>query len=384
MKVHEYQAKELMAGAGIPVPRGGVASTPGEAREAARNLGGRVVVKAQVHAGGRGHAGGIRQASSPSEAEEAAAALLGGRLVTYQTGPHGAPVSRVLVEEAVQAEHELYLGIVIDRSSKGPVVIASDAGGMEIEEVAAQTPEKIHREGVHPLVGLRAFQARRLARAVGLPAVLVGPASQIMESLYGLFVSNDCSLAEINPLVVTADGKLLALDAKLNFEDDALFRHPELEELRDPEQEDPLEVRAAPYGISYVTLDGDVGCLVNGAGLAMATMDVIRGAGWAPANFLDVGGSASVERVAQAMSIILSDPKVKRVLVNIFGGILRCDVAAEGIVQAYRARGAQTPLVARLLGTNMAQGKEILATSGLPVTFADSLAEAAEKVGASG
>jgi succinyl-CoA synthetase beta subunit len=288
----------------------------------------------------------------------------------------------VLVQERVDIEREFYLGIVIDRAFKGPVIIASASGGMGIEEVAAASSEEIHREGIHPLVGFRAFQGRRLARAIGLPSDLVGPASQIMESLYNIFVENDCSLAEINPLVMTTDGKLLVLDAKLNFEDDALFRHPELEELRGPEQEDALEARAASYGIFYVTLDGDVGCLVNGAGLAMATMDVIRGAGWSPANFLDVGGSASVERVAQAMDIILSGPKVKRVLVNIFGGILRCDIAAEGIVQAYQARGSRTPLVVRMLGTNMAGGKAILAASGLPVTLVDSLAEAAERVGA--
>jgi len=384
LKVHEYQAKELMAQFGIPVPRGGVASTPAEARRLAEGLGGRVVVKAQVHAGGRGHAGGIRVVSSPAKAEEAAAALLGRRLVTGQTGPGGLPVDRVLVEEALDVERELYLGIVVDRSSRGPVVMASDAGGMEVEEVATASPEKIHREGVHPLVGLRPFQARRLARAIGLSGELVQPAVGLMQSLYRLFVDKDCSLAEINPLAVTADGRLLALDAKLNFEDDALFRHPEIVELRDQEQEDPLEARAASYGISYVTLEGDVGCLVNGAGLAMATMDIIRGAGWPPANFLDIGGGASVERVAQAMDIILSDAKVRRVLVNIFGGINRCDRIAEGIVQAYRARRAQTPLVVRMQGTNVKEGKEILAQSGLPVTLADSLAGAVEAVGALG
>ena len=384
MKVHEYQAKELMAQFGIPVPRGGVASTSSEARRLAEGLEGRVVVKAQVHAGGRGHAGGIRVVSSPAKAEEAAAALLGRRLVTGQTGPGGLPVGRVLVEEALDVERELYLGIVVDRSSKGPVVMASDAGGMEIEEVATASPEKIHREDVHPLVELRPFQARRLARAIGLSGELVQPAVGLMQSLYRLFVGKDCSLAEINPLAVTADGSLLALDAKLNFEDDALFRHPEIVELRDQEQEDPLEARAASHGLAYVTLEGEVGCLVNGAGLAMATMDIIRGAGWLPANFLDIGGGASVERVAQAMDIILSDAKVRRVLVNIFGGINRCDRIAEGIVQAYRARRAQTPLVVRMQGTNVKEGREILAQSGLPVTLADSLASAVEAVGALG
>lgn len=382
MKIHEYQAKELSAQFGIPIPRGGVASTPLEARKLAEEMGGSAIIKAQVHAGGRGLAGGIKVAGSPAEAEEAASALLGSRLITRQTGPEGVPVSKVLVEEAVDIERELYLSIVIDRSARGPVVIVSEAGGMEIEEVAVETPEKVHKEGVHPLVGLRSFQGRKLAEALGLSGDLIRPATEIMQSLYRLFEERDCSLAEINPLVVTSDGKLLALDAKLDLEDYALSRHPELADLRDPEQEDPLEARAASHDISYVTLDGEVGCLVNGAGLAMATMDVIRDSGWSPANFLDVGGRADLERITQATDIILSDPKVKQVLINVFGGILRCDMVAQGVMQAYQARGSRLPLVVRMQGTNVDDGKRLLAGSGLPVAFADSLADAVKAVAA--
>ena len=371
-----------MAHFGIPVPRGGVASTPAEARKLAEEMGDRVVVKAQVHAGGRGLAGGIKVVGSPAEAEEATAALLGTRLVTRQTGPEGVSVNKVLVEEAVDVERELYLSIVVDRSARGPVIIASEAGGMEIEEVAAETPEKICREDIHPLVGLRSFQGWKMAEALGLSGELMRPAIALMQSLYRLFESNDCSLAEINPLVVTADGRLLALDAKLNIEDYALPRHPELAELRDSEQEAPLEARAASLGVSYVTLDGEVGCLVNGAGLAMATMDIIQDAGWSPANFLDVGGHADMERIAQATDIILSDAKVKQVLINVFGGILRCDMVAKGIIQAYQAKGSNVPLVVRMQGTNVDDGKKLLAESGLPVTFADSLSDAVKAVGA--
>jgi len=382
LKIHEYQAKELLAQFGIPVPRGGVASTGVEARKLAEEMGGRAVVKAQVHAGGRGLAGGIKAVGSPTEAKEVASALLGSQLVTRQTGPEGVPVSKVLVEEVVDIERELYLSIVIDRSARGPVIIASEAGGMEIEEVAADTPEKIHPESVHPLVGLRSFQGRKLAEALGLSGDLIRPTIELLQSLYRLFEEKDCSLAEINPLVVTSDGKLLALDAKLNLEDYALPRHPELVELRDPEQEDPLEARAASLGVSYVTLNGEVGCLVNGAGLAMATMDVIRDAGWSPANFLDVGGRADLERIIQATDIILSDPKVKQVLINVFGGILRCDMVAQGVMQAYQARSSRLPLVVRMQGTNVDDGKRLLADSGLPVTFADSLADAVKAVAA--
>lgn len=382
MKIHEYQAKALMAQYGVPVPKGGVVATPAEARHLAEEMGGRAAVKAQVHAGGRGKAGGIRVVASPDEAEQAAASLLGTRLVTHQTGPEGVPVSRLLVEEVAEVAREMYLAIIVDRSARGPVVIASDAGGMEIEEVAASTPERIYRQDVHPLVGLRTFQAFKLARSLGLTGDLVRPAVSLMQSLYRLFTEKDCSLAEINPLALTADGRLLALDAKLNLEDYALARHPELAEMRDVEQEDPLEARAASYGVNYVRLDGQVGCLVNGAGLAMATMDIISDAGWSPANFLDVGGRADVERVAQATSIILSDPNVKQVLINVFGGILRCDMVADGVIRAYAESGSRIPLVVRLLGTNREEGKRRFAESGLPVTFADTLADAVRAVGA--
>ena len=380
MKVHEYQAKSIFEGHGVPVPRGGVASTPGEAMDIARGLGGRAVVKAQVHAGGRGKGGGIVVAATPEEAERAAASLLGSRLVTPQTGPEGVPVARVLVEEVAEVARELYLGLTVDRSFGGPVMIASEAGGMEIEEVAATDPDKIFKEGVDPLVGFQPFQGRRLAYSLNVAPGLVRPVSQIMSAVYTIFVESDCSLVEINPLTVTGDGRVIALDAKLSIDDDALFRHPELRELRDPQQEDPYEAQAREYDIAYVKLDGDVGCLVNGAGLAMATMDVIRSTGSGPANFLDVGGGASTEKVARAFGIILSDPQVKRVLVNIFGGILRCDIAAAGIVKACEENGSQLPILARMQGTNVEEGKAILGGSGLNVTFADSLAEVTEKM----
>ena len=380
MKVHEYQAKSIFEGHGVPVPRGGVASNPGEAMDIARGLGGRAVVKAQVHAGGRGKGGGIVVAATPEEAERAAASLLGSRLVTPQTGPEGVPVARVLVEEVAEVARELYLGLTVDRSFGGPVMIASEAGGMEIEEVAATDPDKIFKEGVDPLVGFQPFQGRRLAYSLNVAPGLVRPVSQIMSAVYTIFVESDCSLVEINPLTVTGDGRVIALDAKLSIDDDALFRHPELRELRDPQQEDPYEAQAREYDIAYVKLDGDVGCLVNGAGLAMATMDVIRSTGSGPANFLDVGGGASTEKVARAFGIILSDPQVKRVLVNIFGGILRCDIAAAGIVKACEENGSQLPILARMQGTNVEEGKAILGGSGLNVTFADSLAEVTEKM----
>ena len=380
MKVHEYQAKSIFEGHGVPVPRGSVASTPGEAMDIARGLGGRAVVKAQVHAGGRGKGGGIVVAATPEEAERAAASLLGSRLVTPQTGPEGVPVARVLVEEVAEVARELYLGLTVDRSFGGPVMIASEAGGMEIEEVAATDPDKIFKEGVDPLVGFQPFQGRRLAYSLNVAPGLVRPVSQIMSAVYTIFVESDCSLVEINPLTVTGDGRVIALDAKLSIDDDALFRHPELRELRDPQQEDPYEAQAREYDIAYVKLDGDVGCLVNGAGLAMATMDVIRSTGSGPANFLDVGGGASTEKVARAFGIILSDTQVKRVLVNIFGGILRCDIAAAGIVKAGEENGSQLPILARMQGTNVEEGKAILGGSGLNVTFADSLAEVTEKM----
>ena len=383
MKVHEYQAKALMSRYGVPIPQGQVASTPSDARRITEELGGQSVVKAQVHAGARGKAGGIILANSPQEAEAAALSLLGKQLVTTQTGPQGAPVNSVLVEQTVDVAKELYLAITIDRTYRGPVVIACEAGGMDIEEVANTSPERILRQGVDPLIGFQGFQGRRLAEGVGLDRAQTRQASDIMSGLTRLFDDLDCSLVEINPLVVTADGSLLALDGKVSLDDDAGFRHPEAQELRDPEQEDPLESQAIDAGIAYVKLDGDVGCLVNGAGLAMATMDVIKGAGMSPANFLDVGGGASVEKVAQACRLMLSDPSVTRVLVNVFGGILRCDIAAAGVVQAFQETNSQLPIFVRMLGTNVDEGAATLRDSGLDVTFSQSLSEVAAALTAS-
>ena len=382
MKVHEYQAKAVLVRYNVPVPNGEVATNPDEAGEVAHQLGGRVVVKAQVHAGGRGKAGGIQVVQSADEARQAASALLGKNLVTHQTGPLGVAVRKVLVEEPADVTEELYLGITVDGALRGPVMIASQAGGMNIEEIAATAPDRILKEPINPFIGFMPFQGRRLAIGLKVNAQFVRPMAQIMENMYKVFLDMDCSLVEINPLAVTDKGSVVALDAKLNLDDSALFRHPDLQELRDPEQEDPLEREASRLDISYVRLEGDVGCLVNGAGLAMATMDVIRSAGANPANFLDVGGGASEEKVAQAVGIMLSDPSVKRVLVNIFGGILRCDVAARGIVQAFKEQGASLPVVARMLGTNVEEGKAILETSGLDVTFSLSLAEVAQRINA--
>ena len=380
MKIHEYQAKAILSEFGIPVPKGGVASTPQEAARIAGELGGSVVVKAQVHAGGRGLAGGVKVVSSPQEAEEAAGGLLGKRLVTHQTGPEGVPVNQALLEEPAQISKEYYLAVVIDSATRGPVVMASEAGGMDIEEVAATTPEKILRANVDMVVGLQPHQCRYLAYGMNLPADLIRPASALIANLYRLFEAKDCSLAEINPLALTADGQLVALDAKLNFEDDALSRHADVQALRDTEQEDPLELEASKFDISYVKLDGDVGCMVNGAGLAMATMDSITMAEAMPANFLDVGGGASEEQVAQAFRLLLSDPQVKRILVNVFGGILRCDVAARGIVQASEETEARVPIVVRMLGTNADEGKEILAESNLEISLVNDLNEAAAAI----
>ncbi len=378
MKLHEHQAKALLSEFGIPVPKGGVASTPQEARQIAGDMGGGAIIKAQVHAGGRGLAGGVKVVASPEEAEAVARGLLGTRLVTHQTGPEGVPVERVLVEETIDVSKEYYLAIVIDAASRGPVIMASEAGGMAIEEVASTAPERLLRASVDVVVGLQPYQCRNLAYGINLPGDLVRPGTTLMSNLYRLFESRDCSLAEINPLALTTDGRLLALDAKVNLDDDALFRHQELQALRDPSQEDPLEVEASSFGISYVKLDGDVGCMVNGAGLAMATMDSISRADASPANFLDVGGGANEEQVAQAFKLLLTDPLVRRILVNIFGGILRCDVAARGIVAASQETEARPPIVVRMLGTNADEGKEILATSGLGVTLVDDLNEAAQ------
>ena len=385
MKIHEYQAKEILARHGVPVPNGGVASTPEEAAKVASGLEGRSVVKAQVHAGGRGRAGGIKVVSSAAEAQEAAGTLLGTSLVTFQTGPEGVPVRRVLVEEAVDIAQELYLGVVIDGAAEGVVVIASEAGGMEIEEVAEQTPERILRVQLDPVLGLQPYHGRTLAYGLNVAPELVRPVSELIGNLYTVFTAYDCSLAEINPLAVTSDNRVLAVDAKLSFDDDALFRHPEVRSLHDPEQEDAGETRAREYDINYVKLDGDVGCIVNGAGLAMATMDVTGAAGAAPANFLDIGGGADEEKVAQALKIVLSDLSVKRVLVNIFGGILRCDVAARGFLMAAEAMPhALRPMVVRMLGTNAEEGRSILAESSLDVTLVNDMTEAAEAISAAG
>ena len=381
MKLHEYQAKGILSQAGVPVPDGEVAETPEQARKIADGLGGRAVVKAQVHAGGRGKAGGIKVVSSPVEAEQAAESMLGGRLVTSQTGPEGVPVRAVLVEEVLSIERELYVGMVIDGAAQGVVAMVSEAGGMDIEEVAERTPEKVLRATTDPVMGLMPYQARMLAYGLNVEQVLHRPTAKLLGDVYKVFEDHDCSLVEINPLIVTRDGRLLAADAKLSLDDDALFRHPNLLELRDPEQEAPLEARAREYGISYVQLDGDVGCMVNGAGLAMATMDVIGAAGAAPANFLDVGGGADEEKVVRAMDIILSDPNAGRILINIFGGILRCDIVSSGILRAAKAApDAVRPMVVRMLGTNAEEGLRLLAESSLDVTLAHDLGQAAEAI----
>jgi len=380
MKVHEHQGKDILAQFGVAVPHGGVAFTPQEARDAAQQLGSKAVVKAQIHAGGRGKGGGVKLASNPQEVEEIATRMLGMTLITPQTGPEGRVVRRVLVEEGMKIAKELYLGIVIDRGCGRSVVMASEAGGMEIEEVAASTPEKVLKEIVDPAIGIRPFQARKLAFGLSLGKDFVGPATQFITNLYQAFVAKDCSLAEINPLVITEDGRLLALDAKLNFDDSALYRHPELAELRDLHEEEPLEIEASKHRLNYIKLDGTVGCMVNGAGLAMATMDIIKYAGAEPANFLDVGGGASAEMVENAFRILISDPHVKAVLINIFGGILRCDVLAQGVAEAAKKLHLQVPIVVRMEGTNVEQGKEILSASGLSFILADGMKDAAEKV----
>ena len=380
MKIHEYQAKEILAKHGVPVPRGGVAATPKEAKEIASQLGGEVVIKAQVYAGGRGKAGGIKTAASADEAEKLAQEMIGRQLVTHQTSAQGVPVEKVLVEEAVPIERELYLGIVIDSARGFPVIMASEAGGVDIEEVAAKTPEKIIKAYIEPVAGFQPFIGKKLAYGMNLAPEQIRPATQLIGNLYQAFAEKDCSLAEINPLVVTADGRLLALDAKLNLDDNALFRHRDYAELRDPGQEDKLELEASQHNITYIRLDGDVGCMVNGAGLAMSTMDIIKLNGAEPANFLDVGGGASEEMVAKAFIILLSDPKVKAALINIFGGILRCDIVARGVIEAAKQVEVKVPLVVRMRGTNVDEGMRLLAESGLPVILAHDLQDAAEKV----
>ena len=380
MNIHEYQAKAVLAKYGVAVPKGKVADNPAEAEAIAEEFGTAVVVKAQIHAGGRGKGGGVKFSKTPLEARENAKNIIGMTLVTHQTGPQGKKVKRVLVEQAGKIKRELYLGMVIDRGLSRVVMMASTEGGMEIETVAAKTPEKILKEWVDPAVGLMPFQARKLAFGLGIPGELTGKAVKFMTGLYKAFVDTDCSLAEINPLVLTEDGDIVALDAKMNFDGNGLFRHKDLEALRDLDEEDPTETEASRYGLSYISLDGTIGCMVNGAGLAMSTMDMIKHCGGNPANFLDVGGGATAEAVTNAFRLILSDAKVKAILVNIFGGIMKCDVIAEGVVTAAKTLGLTVPLVVRLEGTNVEKGKEILAASKLNIISAADMGDAAKKV----
>ena len=380
MKIHEYQAKQILARYGVAVPRGEVISSPQEASGVAERLGGgTVVVKAQIHAGGRGKGGGVKLARGPAEAEKIAGDILGMTLVTHQTGPEGRVVRRVLIEEGLEVARELYLGLVIDRATGRPVFMASTEGGVEIEVVAAEHPEKILKESIDPGVGFQPFQARKLAFGLGLDGAQVNEAVKFFASLYRAFEGADASLAEINPFVVTQDGRLLALDAKMNFDDNALFRHPDIRDLRDLNEEDPLEVKASNSGLNYIRLDGNVGCMVNGAGLAMSTMDIIQYAGGRPANFLDVGGGANEEQVRKGFEIILGDPNVRAVLINIFGGIMRCDIVAKGVVGAAKSLGIKVPVVVRLEGTNVELGQKILRESGLSFTVANGMKDAAEK-----
>jgi len=380
MNIHEYQAKAVLSKYGVAVPKGNVADTPAEAEDIAKEFGTPVVVKAQIHAGGRGKGGGVKFAKTPDEAREYAKQIIGMTLVTHQTGPQGKKVKRVLVEQAGRIKRELYLGMVIDRGVSRVVMMASTEGGMEIETVAAKTPEKILKEWVDPAVGLMPFQARKLAFGLGIPGELTGKAVKFMTALYKAFVDTDCSLAEINPLVLTEDGDIVALDAKMNFDSNGLFRHKDIQALRDFDEEDPTETEASKFDLTYISLDGNIGCMVNGAGLAMATMDMIKHCGGNPANFLDVGGGANAEQVTNAFRLILSDAKVKAILVNIFGGIMRCDVIAEGVVAAAKTLGLSVPLVVRLEGTNVEKGKEILAASKLNIISAVDMADAAKKV----
>ncbi|MBA2270458.1 MAG: ADP-forming succinate--CoA ligase subunit beta [Chthoniobacterales bacterium] len=387
MNIHEYQAKELLQKFGVATPRGKVARTPEEAELAARELGTEdLVVKAQVHAGGRGKGtftngfkGGVHLCKSPEEAREIASKMLGQTLVTHQTGPAGRVVNTVLVAESVEIEREIYFAILLDRATGGPVIVASTEGGVEIETVAEKSPEKIIRETVHPLGGLQPYQTRKLARQLGFDSGQIKAASKLFDGLFQTFMACDCSMVEVNPLVVTDKGQVLALDAKFNFDDNALYRHTELAALRDVAEEDPREVEASKFGLNYIGLDGNIACLVNGAGLAMATMDIIKFYGGSPANFLDVGGGATEEQVTEAFKILVADENVKAILVNIFGGIMKCDVIAQGIVNAVKAVNLPVPLVVRLEGTNVEAGKKIIAESGLPVTTADDLGDAAQK-----
>jgi succinyl-CoA synthetase beta subunit len=381
MKIHEYQAKAILAKFGVPVPRGEFITKKEDAEAVARRLGTPVVVvKAQIHAGGRGKGGGVKLAKSPQQAAELAGQILGMTLITSQTGPEGRLVRRLLIEEGLDIKRELYLSILVDRASAAPVFMASSSGGMEIEEVAKEHPEAILRETISPATGLQAYQVRKLAFGLGLPAEMLKVAVPFFQALYRAFIETDASLLEINPLVVTGDGRLVALDAKVNFDDNAMFRHPEFAELRDVDEETPLEVEASKFKLNYIQLDGNVACMVNGAGLAMATMDIIKLSGGSPANFLDVGGGASEEQVRNAFKILLSDPNVRAVFVNIFGGILRCDVLAGGVVKAARELGIRVPVVVRLEGTNVEAGQKILRDSGLNFTVAAGMKDGAQKV----
>jgi succinyl-CoA synthetase beta subunit len=381
MKIHEYQGKELFRRFGLPVPRGMPAFSVDEAVDVARKLGGPVwVVKAQIHAGGRGKGGGVKIARSLDEVRSRASEILGMRLVTHQTGPDGQSVRRLLIEEGADIKKELYVGMVVDRATQRVTLMASSEGGMDIEEVAAHTPEKIHKVHIDPPLGLTDHDADDLAQKIGIPTASIPAARGVLQKLYTAFWETDASLAEINPLVLTGDGQVIALDSKMNFDSSALFRHPEIVEMRDLDEEDPVEVEASEFDLSYIPLDGNIGCLVNGAGLAMATMDTIKLFGGEPANFLDVGGGATTEKVTEAFKLMLRNPNLKAILVNIFGGIMRCDVIAEGVVTASRLVHLKVPLVVRMKGTNEELGKEILADSGLPIIAADTMAEAAQKV----
>ena len=382
MNIHEYQSKEILTKYGVAVPKGRVAWTPDEAEDIAKNfMGDRLcVVKAQIHAGGRGKAGGVKLAKNHQEARQYAEAILGKKLITHQTGPEGKEVKKVLIEEGCQIAREFYLGLVVDRANQRVVVMASQEGGVEIEEVAAKSPEKILKEYIDPAVGLIPFQARKLAFGLGIDKSLVNKAVKFMMGLYQAFVDSDASMAEINPLVITKDGNIMALDAKMGFDDNGLFRHKDIHEMRDLDEEDPKEVEASRYSLNYVALGGNIGCMVNGAGLAMATMDIIKLYGGMPANFLDVGGGANKEQVIAAFKILMSDEKVKAVLINIFGGIMRCDIIAEGVIAAAKEVGVKVPLVVRLQGTNVDLGRKILSESGLNIITAEKMNEAAEKV----
>jgi succinyl-CoA synthetase beta subunit len=380
VKIHEYQGKAILARYGVPIPRGDVAFNGDEAVAIAQRLGLPCVVKAQIHAGGRGKGGGVKVAKTMDEVQTLTNAMIGMTLKTHQTGPEGKVVQRVLIEQGLTIARELYLAVVLDRASQRPVLMASQDGGMDIEKVAAETPERIFKEFVHPTAGLEAYQARNLAFALGLEGAQIGQAVKLMQAIYEAFTATDASLLEINPLIVTGEGNLLALDAKMNFDDNALYRHPDIREMRDLTEEDALEIEASKFSLNYIRLDGTIGCMVNGAGLAMATMDIIKIAGGEPANFLDVGGGATAEQIRNAFKILMSDGNVKAVFINIFGGILRCDILSEGVVAAVKELGVKVPIVIRMEGTNVETGKKMLKDSGLNFTTADSMAEGASKV----